>query len=395
MYNTKFILYDGKEVYPGYLTTEMKKQLKQQCGDKAEVLRCGCKPSENLFYKISEDYKIYPAHNNYVHDKYCCRYKDASGKSKRQTAYIINEEDGEVTVYLGFNPKIFNAESSSSGDNKDKEQTDTEQLDDSNLEEIIIGKKSKNEVKESVDKEPSLSLEQLVRSINVDSFTEKVLNNKIIDSKEKFSKYVYFRMKKVKVSGMKKMLGELSLERDGVSFFYLPVSDIIKKNMGEFCAYYLNTIGPEGKIYTNHVNQKAMESALKKFAKQYNTDPDQNTMAAGFQYIKKGRNKKCYRIIGRIHLFQVSDIGIYCRSLAEKNVFDKLNKITQKNSNIKFWIPPEDESISAVIDLQKSKKLLMLFQSNKDEPFVYDTTRYVPLIMENDITEENMYNILN
>lgn len=37
----------------------------------------------------------------------------------------------------------------------------------------------------------------------------------------------------------------------------------------------------------------------------------------------------------------------------------------------------------------------MLFQSNKDEPFVYDTTRYVPIIMGNDIAEENMYNILN
>ena len=63
-------------------------------------MHCGCKSAttEKLFYRISEDLKIYPEHKNYVHDIYCCRYKDEMGDVSRQTAYVINDDDGEVTV---------------------------------------------------------------------------------------------------------------------------------------------------------------------------------------------------------------------------------------------------------------------------------------------------------
>ena len=88
MYNTKFILDNGKELYPGYLEKENREHIKMQYAGRRGFMRCGCKPSENLFYNISEDLRIYPEHNNYQHDFFCCRYKDNAGKESRRTAFF-------------------------------------------------------------------------------------------------------------------------------------------------------------------------------------------------------------------------------------------------------------------------------------------------------------------
>ena len=100
MYNTKFILESGQELYPGYLSTEQRQNIKNKYGNRKGYMRCGCKSTEPLFYRISEDCKIYPEHNNYHHDKSCCRYKNVTGLQERQTAYVINDETGDVTAYL-------------------------------------------------------------------------------------------------------------------------------------------------------------------------------------------------------------------------------------------------------------------------------------------------------
>jgi len=356
-------------------------------------MRCGCKPTEDLFYRISEDCKIYPEHNNYIHDKACCRFKNESGNCERQTAYLIDEEDGEVTAFLTFDPKSF---SMSEVIEKDQDNDVPDEIEDESLEEITI-EKEENQVKTPEKKEPKLALNELIRSINVDSFTEKILNSKTINSKEAFSKFVYYRMKKVKISKMRKSLGDLSLEKDGVRFIYLPAIEIVENTVDGVTKSYIKTQGPDGKVYSNFIFPKTLDKALKEFTKNYGVEPDQNTMVAGFQYLKKSRGKTNYKVLGRVHLFQTSDIGIYSRNLVEKDVFDNLYAITEEESAIRFWIPADDESIGAIIDVKEySKKILVLFRSKKEERISFDSSIYIPCVIEENmtITREIIYSLI-
>ena len=88
MYNTRFIMSDGSVIYPAYLDREDKEKLRSQQGKQREYLRCGCRLDKNLYYRLSEDLKFYPEHNNYEHDKYCCRYRE-NGRNRRITAYMM------------------------------------------------------------------------------------------------------------------------------------------------------------------------------------------------------------------------------------------------------------------------------------------------------------------
>lgn len=397
MYNTKFILNNGKFIYPGYLDKEQRELLKKKYENEREYMRCGCKPQGDLFYRFSEDCRIYPEHNNYAHEKSCCRYKDSSGNRIRQTGYAINEDDGEVTAYLSFNPKTFSVSEASGL--KDANNDVPEQEEDSYNEEIFIEKDDTEQPAQS-EREPNLSLEELIRSINVDSFTEKVINNQDICSKVHFSKFVYNRMKRVHIPKMKRSLGELSLEKDGVRFFYLPLADILVDKNSGYKKCYIKTVSPEGKIFSNFIFEKTLDTALKKFQKQYDMMPNQETMVAGFQYLKKVSNngkKSSYRVFGRIHLFLTSEIGIYCKNVKEKNVFDKLTQIRNEHPDFKFWIPPEDNNIGCIINIKgKDKKILLLFKRKKTVPFVYDSSIYVPYVVDNylSITYEQLYNLI-
>lgn len=70
------------------------------------------------------------------------------------------------------------------------------------------------------------------------------------------------------------------------------------------------------------------------------------------------------------------------RSLFEKEIYDILSQIVLERSNIKFWIPADDESIGAIIDVVgKSKKILLLFRNKSDERVVFDENMYEPLVV--------------
>lgn len=392
MYNTKFILSDGKEIYPGYLDIEKRKELKKQFGGKREFLRCGCKRT-GLFYRISEDFKIYPEHNNYVHNQSCSRYRNPEGKSERKTGYLINEEDGTVTAYLTFDPKNM-----SIAEDVDKVENNPES-DKENQEEIeneAVVEKETQTVKED-KKEPNLTIDDLIRSINTDTFTERIMNGQKIDSREKFSKNVYFRMKKIKASRMKKGIGELTIENDGVRFVYVPFAGAMKKEEKGLKKCYFCNYGPDGTIYNNFIFPEVMEKAIKNFVKRYGAEPNQDTMMAGFQYRKNTKSGRNYLVLGRVHLFQVSAVGIYCRSLIEKETFDLLNKVMEEDQDVKYWIPPDDESIGGIVQIKgKKKKIIILFRKKKDEYVTFDESLYEPLAIGNDeiLTKEKLYEII-
>lgn len=121
---------------------------------------------------------------------------------------------------------------------------------------------------------------------------------------------------------------------------------------------------------------------MQTYAEQYGTEPNSNTMIAGFQYLKKSRSGS-YRVLGRIHLFEVSDLGLYCNSMVEQETFNALHKIAQESKDTKFWIPPEDASIGAFIQVKGyDKKLLLLFRGAKTQRVAFDPAAYVPLLVE-------------
>ncbi|MDE7477229.1 MAG: hypothetical protein K2M91_04635 [Lachnospiraceae bacterium] len=59
MYNTKFIMVDGKDLYSEYLGREQRALIREQYRGKKEYMRCACRPDAGLYYKFSEDLKIY------------------------------------------------------------------------------------------------------------------------------------------------------------------------------------------------------------------------------------------------------------------------------------------------------------------------------------------------
>lgn len=394
MYNTKFILSNGKEIYPGYFDKEKRKELQEKFKNEKGFMWCGCRDDQKLFYRISEDLKIYPEHNNYIHNQYCSRYRTELGEVERKTGYVVNDEDGEVTAYLTFNPKNLatNDKSEKEEDNSDVGENELEFAEN----EAVI-EKDEGIIKKQEKKEPKLNLSSLVRSINIDTFTERIMNNRNIDSKESFSKLVYFRMNKVRASRMKKTIGELSLEVDGVRFIYVPFAGAIKKEeKGLSKCYFCNT-GPDGKIYNNFIFPDTMKKVVQEFAKVYGIEPNQDTMLAGFQYYKTTRSGVKYKVLGRVHLFQISSKGIYCRNIVEKETYDTICTITDEDKNIQFWIPPDDESIGGIIQIKnKKKKILLLFRTSKDERISFNETLYEPLIIGQDeaITKQNIYNII-
>ena len=394
MYNTKFILIGNKEIYPGYLDREHREILKNQFKDKNQFMWCGCRSDQKLFYRISEDFKIYPEHNNYEHKKNCCRYKTLSGEPERQTAYVIDEESGQVVTYLSFNPKKFELNEEIEKDQVNPESSDNG--DSYESEEILI-EKDTGAVNNVQKKEPKLKLPSLIRSLNVDTFTEKILNNRSIESRELFSKYVFHRMKSIKVSKMKKTIGDLSLNADGVRFIYAPFARVFQKNDKGLTRCYIQSWGPDGEIYNNLIYSDTLKKTVKEFVKTYGIEPNQDTMLAGFQYRKKSRSGSAYKVLGRVHLFQASKVGIYCRNLIEKDTFDFIYDFCNKNKEMKFWIPPEDDSIGGILQVaNKEKRFLLLFKRKKSECISYDTSIYDPIVigMDDPLTEERLYSII-
>lgn len=388
MYNNKFILEDGTDVFPGYLDKEQRQVLRNEYTNRRGYMRCGCKPKEDLFYRISEDLKIYPEHNNYKHDMFCSRYQDEDGHKVRRTAYVVDEESGFVTAYIGFDFKEFDL-----NETTDKEYENEELEDSEDINEIVV-EKDDTITKESKPTEPKLSLKGLVRSINVDTYTDRILKNKTITSKEIFQKMVFYRMKKVGPSKSKKAIGDLTLERDGVRFVYLPFAGVSYDEANGYKKCYIQTIGADGKIYNNFTYPVVLEHALEQYREQYGEEPSSSTMIAGFQYIKKGKQGSAYRVLGRIHLFETSDIGLYANTMLERDTFNDLQKIAECDPDVKYWIPPEDTSVGAIIGLKGyEKKLILVFRTAHTQRVAYDITQYVPLVVSDgmEITKQLLY----
>ena len=160
---------------------------------------------------------------------------------------------------------------------------------------------------------------------------------------------------------------------------------------------YVKSLGPDGKVHNNFILPDTLTKAAKEFGKKYGIEPNEDTIIAGFQYYKTSGSKSLYRVLGRIHFFQISNLGIYCRSLIEKDAYDSIANIVNENENFKFWIPPEDESVGGIIEIKgKKKKILVLFRTKKAERVEINTSIYEPMIVGKNepITKERLEHIV-
>jgi|GEM_PF-6011232 len=63
---------------------------------------------------------------------------------------------------------------------------------------------------------------------------------------------------------------------------------------------------------------------------------------------------------------------------------------------MKFWIPADDESIGAIINIaDKTKKIILLFRNKSDERVIFDENVYVPLVVgASDPLTKERYNVI-
>lgn len=74
-----------------------------------------------------------------------------------------------------------------------------------------------------------------------------------------------------------------------------------------------------------------------------------------------------------------------------------LHKITQDSRDIKFWIPPEDSSIGAFVEIRGyDKKIILIFRGDKTQRVAFDNTQYIPLVVDdgNLLTEELLRDVI-
>lgn len=352
MHKTMFLA-DGRQIYPSYMTNEDKEQLKTLIGNRKDFMWCGCKATapddEKLYYRISADNRFIPCYQGYQHELDCSRYA-----TKRNSAYIAND-NADIVAYLKFNPLTFSIPSTKK--EKAEEETNTEEkATEEEIAESLGYTESEentdnNKSKEKVEREPYFSLEELIRSINIDAYMERLIGSGKILSRDYFLTVINSRTKKVRIAGMEKPLRALTLNEDRCSFFYCPLADINQNEKG----FWNVALDFNGKQYTYIINQKIIERALSDYAKKYNGEgikPDEKIMVSGFIYKKLSRHMKEYLTIGRIVLFKTTTYeGIYCRSNLEKQVFELILKFIHynKNHNIQLHIPVEEEQYDCQI----------------------------------------------
>lgn len=337
---------DGKTFFPPYMTPGEKEKMKEKTDEDPEYLFCACRKmtKEKLYYRLSSDLRFIPVHHGYEHSKNCQR----GGRLKRPEGYLVND-DGSAVAYLKFNCTNFAIPKE---DNKNQNQE--EPVCAARNESGSCGEKTKKETKkpekqengEKEEKEPYLDLITFVKAVNYDTYMNRLLTGKKNLSADYFAASVWGHTRDVYISGIKKPLHDLNLDRDKVSFFYNKYGGTATSATG-FMTLALN-IGEKQLQYM--INDRIYAKAAKKFADMYEgLEPDscQNVMAAGFLYKKVSRAGKEYKTVGRLCLFRVNYNGLFCDDMQSQQIMDRLSSYAYSNRDKGYVMQPcqnlEDE----------------------------------------------------
>lgn len=379
----------GKSIYPRFLEREGREKLRAEIGSDKEYMWCACRSDQKLYYLVSESLSIYPAHKGYSHAINCKRYEKNSGE--RKSAFVTTD-DKEAMVYLKFNPKNFSLpeqetiETAIINTDIDENCQPDADIEEENEKDILpVAKKS---TKKTADLE--YSLDNFVRCINFDTFMQYLVTKEKIIPYYEFPKQVYYRLLNVRANRLSKPISSLTLDDDGVRFFYAPFKGVDKKSDNYSTSYHIKIQGNNDKEYGLFTFAHVYEKAYKKYIKQYGEEPKENTMVAGFQYLRKSRKNTNYKVVGRMVLFDVNKNGIYCRTPQEIQLYNALFDYVNVTKGVHITLPAEDNILSALIEHDEYKrKLLLIFPTLKKEVVdEYDSSLYEIVILDTSTTLE-------
>lgn len=326
---TRLLLSDGGAVYPDFLSKEDRNSLRSRIEQESLTMRCSCCPEAELFYGISVDYRIIPLHKHYEHKTWCSRYQGDT----RMVASTY-DEDGNNTIYLKFNPNNFTIPKE-----KEEKKEEVAESPDNEKEDGTVDVPSEREGKKK-EKLPVFSLRQMVRSINRDTYSERlILGKKALLSEEYFWNAVLGHLKKVYISGMERSLRDLSLEENQMCFFYGKLDRVEEK------AIYM--VGGNG-VYRRFIFEKILVKAQDEFYKAYGKSVEEcisegQVYAAGFAYKRINSLGKAYICVGRVCFFIVSRNGLYVDSMFENDVLNSLLPFTLRCGGV-FMFPDSDQA---------------------------------------------------
>ena len=326
---TRLLLSDGEAVYPDFLSKDDRNALRYRIEKDSLIMRCSCCPEADLFYGISVDCRIIPLHKHYEHKTWCSRYQG----DKRMVASTY-DEDGNNTIYLKFNPNNFTIPKE-----KEEKKEEVTESPDNEKEDSTVDVPSERAGKKK-EKLPVFSLRQMVRSINRDTYSERlILGKKALLSEDYFRNAVMAHLKKVYISGMERSLRDLSLEENQMCFFYGKLAKVEEK------AIYM--VGGNG-VYRRFVFNKILDKAQDEFYKTYGESvedciSERSVYAAGFAYKRINSLGKAYTCVGRVCFFMVSQNGLYVDSIFESDVLNRILSYTSRCGGV-FMFPDSDQA---------------------------------------------------
>lgn len=340
MLNRELKTIDGEIIYPEFIGQSGREALYQKYGDRTGYMYCCCRPDAGLFYRVSKDFRIYPEHQGYIHDKYCvfAMKSDEAGK----LGYDIDAESGAINVNFKFKVNSFTPPQDKAGGGKD--------------------------AKDPVDpanglRDFKLSLPDFMHDLFGDVFNERASQGKSTLSGEYFLSSVYARFKRVCIGGLSKPLRECTLDDDKFQFFMFKFHGFTIKKTEDRESYCLNVVSKDGKEYKWFMYKKLYERVERDFHKAYGmslSDVDkENVYVAGIRYrVRKYRSVDTYDAVGRMTAFIVSENGLHCRNFVEKINLDAILKAS-RFANGKYFVGGTDDFYDGYFSTPDGKKAII------------------------------------
>lgn len=336
--STRMIFSDGTFVWPQYCDDRERIAIQDKLKNRQVKMYCGCRKDIQLEYKISADLRFVPAHIGYEHAVWCDRYDIY----KRNSAYISSDY-GEVRAYLGFDFKNF---SYSNNDKEEKtatsERSDKDEATSSDETKSVTHAAPNNTLKG--DKSPTMDLKNFVRALNHDAYMSRVKNNKYAYlSREYYRNVVIARTKKIRLNRTSKLLSELNINDDGVSFLYASLSGISDVTL----KFTYNE-----SEYSYFVPGELLQRAKKRFLAAYEVsieeclDAGAEVIAAGFRYKRRNKKGTEYKVIGRLTLFMTNKYGLHTNSMHELALLDNIMDYCRQTGSL--FLFPDNAGASCI-----------------------------------------------
>jgi len=346
-----------------------------------------------LEYKISSDYKIYPArHNNLgFHKLYCSKNYENQESIKYNKGFQENE-DGTITVKLIDLEKRKNSEIIKS---YNTHMYDFKRINDG-----------------------MLSISAFVKNTMLKIYEEYSTAERDNYSINDFLKYFYNRKKDFLIQGYgKKSLNDLKLESSGIEFIFGKLSKVIKTESGNYKVIFDSGNNNERSAF---ISKREFELMYLEFKETYKQKGIKLSLypiiIAGFKISQK--NSKYYDT--NFHLILTNNYGLLCDSMYELRIFDYISEYLIDNKlwgKVSFYKPYRfgfsiysynydfnDEKISgdyledAVMTIKNRSEVFVvdILPNNDDHPYKYNKKDFFVERLKNyniiqiDSTEDDM-----